>query len=81
MLFLFLLKWRTIRLEPAAGLSLLAESDASAVPASEPLDILRLVKWLLVQQSTRGGEIRNVKVAPHAATRRAEPAPSAQAVG
>jgi hypothetical protein len=60
------LAWRTIRLEPAAGVSLLADTEAIAVPAAEPLDILRLVKWLVAQQSARGGEIRNLKAAPHA---------------
>ena len=60
------LAWRTIRLEPTAGVSLLAETDACAAPALEPLDVLRLVKWLLAQQSARGGEIRNAKAAPHA---------------
>ncbi len=60
------LAWRTIRLEPAGGPSPLAETDACAVPAPEPLDTMRLVRWLLAQQSARGGEIRKLKAAPHA---------------
>ena len=59
--------WRRVSLKPAAKASLLvrAEASSSCQPTARP-HVHDLVRWLLCQQSARGGEVRNFKQAPHA---------------
>ena len=56
---------RRVRLLPAPGTSLLAEVDEASGRPAGPLGVGTMVSWLLAQQSARGGEVRNLKAAPH----------------
>ncbi len=59
------LVWRRVRLEPAPGTSVLAEIDAARGPAPSEPSVDNLVKWVLLQKSARGGEVRDLKGNPH----------------
>ncbi len=57
---------RRVRLLPTPGTSLLAEVDEASGRPAGPLGIETMTSWILAQQSARGGEVRNLKAAPHA---------------
>ncbi len=54
-----------VRLRPVTGSSPLSDADEAWDGRAEDLELLDMARHLLLQQSTRGGEVRNLAGVPH----------------